>query len=175
MTEPAFTDFLDATYSANARVRIMQDAVRNLQVLVKELDSGRISRFVFVNAASINIEAYGEQLNRMPKQFWKGRGQRFRVRADMLRVLRNNLAHSYLTEPPDYELVRNIILKDIPYCNNAVLEFHERKNLAVKKKDFPTNLHTPRIPPKLNKDVKDAMGYPVRKKRFILENRKPGR
>lgn len=172
MTEPAFIDYSDASYSANARIRIMQDAVRNLRMLTEAVDSGRISQFDFVNAASMNIVAYGEQLNRLPRIFWKKRGERFRVRADMLRLLRNNLAHSYLTEPPDYELIRNITAKDIPYCNNAVLEFYERENLAVKKKKYPTNRHTPRLTPILNDDVKEALGYPIKKKKIVSENKK---
>lgn len=134
-------DYSDADFSAHSRIRMMANAFVDLTRLQTELENGEITQIDYSRGASMDILAYSEQLSHLPDDFWDTLPDDLYSIADMLRFVRNDMAHSYYVDPVDYSFIQNTAMVDIPHIHSYVMKFYRNKNLDKKRNEYATNRH----------------------------------
>lgn len=153
----------------------MKDAKRNMDVAKSEYDRGGMSYTTYLDAVSMDILAYCEQLDSMPEPFWKSVKEEDMVIINAFSVIRNNLAHAHLADRFNVEFMANTFAQDLYRVHKIVLEFASKEDLEHRADMYVSdrrgkliNGRPPRdnsrypIPGTISKNLKSGTGRRVR-------------
>ena len=171
----ALIDYTAATYTANARIRIMCDAISALDALKSRLDEGSLTEDVYADAAAINIVAYADQLHFLPPDFWNELSLDKYADAEILVTIRNNLAHTHRRVAPDFDFIHQTATRDIPRIHQYVMAFYTEKDIQNNHMAYPTDRLTKHKFRLTKEEDRRQYGFPTKYLGTISENKKKRR
>lgn len=173
MTQIEFQDYLGTSCSANARIRMMNDAYGDIIRLNNLLKQKRIAKKEYTHAASALYISYISQLEMLPNEFWDSLNLQEHANLDTLRIYRNNLAHNYNIRKPDFNMIYVTVTTDLPQAHSIVLDFFNEYDLSHNKQAYITKPDFRHHRKSKEELLESGIVYPEKsKERVILENRK---
>lgn len=144
MDEKTFTDYASAYYTANARIRMMRESLASIQFYQKQYAQRSITKEIYIDALSINLEAYIDQLIHLPDEFWNflktKNNTQLLHNIEVLAAIRNNLAHCYRKIVQNSDLLCGTAESDIPEIHEYIEGFYGINDLSKNNGLYPTGL-----------------------------------